>query len=252
MPRHSPTMSALPSKANFLAYGLIDPYIPVESMEYDICFNPLITSGTPLIHDTESPQNGSSKHEHAECTTTDDATAKPAIRVKKCGHVFGKDCFMAWVDISDTCPKCRDRYFGRDGSLWDLLQLFKNGELSDDAMSDRLHDVLMNRATPDEQAFLRRVVAQTNSDEEVLGILREPEPLFALDGSLWALLQLYRNQAISDAVMFPRLHQVIPRATGNEEAFLRRVASGDCSDGELLRILRECPTVDIETPTDIG
>jgi len=34
--------------------------------------------------------------------------AKDAVRMKKCGHVFHKQCLQKWMNVNRTCPLCRE------------------------------------------------------------------------------------------------------------------------------------------------
>ncbi|KAF2130402.1 hypothetical protein P153DRAFT_217257 [Dothidotthia symphoricarpi CBS 119687] len=47
----------------------------------------------------------------AHKTPPHDALTEPAVTIKKCGHVFGRDCLEQWMRNSNTCPMCRIEIF---------------------------------------------------------------------------------------------------------------------------------------------
>ena len=44
-------------------------------------------------------------------STTPEEQEDLAVRMKVCGHVFGKACITEWLQFSSTCPQCRREVF---------------------------------------------------------------------------------------------------------------------------------------------
>jgi hypothetical protein len=48
-------------------------------------------------------------------TTRDFGDTHVAVKVVRCGHVYGAKCLHTWLETANTCPICRGVLFPRDG-----------------------------------------------------------------------------------------------------------------------------------------
>ncbi|CAE6995814.1 hypothetical protein P3342_000211 [Pyrenophora teres f. teres] len=53
------------------------------------------------------------QNSRSSCSTSDanDSAAEPAVAIKKCGHIFGRNCLTRWMRDCNTCPVCRIEFF---------------------------------------------------------------------------------------------------------------------------------------------
>jgi hypothetical protein len=106
----STTFPVCSSPEEFLAEGFELTIIEAhgEQDECPICYRP--------IYKAECDGNTNS-HIHEMCGTSEkkpqpprspsDPYPEPGLRLKRCGHVIGYTCAMAWFERSNTCPMCR-------------------------------------------------------------------------------------------------------------------------------------------------
>jgi hypothetical protein len=90
---------------------------PLHDPNCAICFKPIYQAKCDHKADT---------HDHYLCskerkskTDTDshqnplqgDQLPEPGLKIKACGHIFGRQCFLRWVETEHTCPMCRTKLF---------------------------------------------------------------------------------------------------------------------------------------------
>ncbi|KAF1952549.1 hypothetical protein CC80DRAFT_552360 [Byssothecium circinans] len=133
-------MEPFTNKEDFLA-SRYESHLPTEEIECSICREQLITSETPATtlategealdskcppitsssntrNDATTEALSASTNEPGSSSTDEDLPHIPheAIKIRGCGHVFGKECLNVWIENQDTCPMCRVTLF-RGNSL---------------------------------------------------------------------------------------------------------------------------------------
>jgi hypothetical protein len=84
-------MTVFFNKNSFTSLGL-EPIVPLPShisQGCTICLQPLA-----VYYDHASPQKVEKGHHSA-------------FRIASCGHIHGKTCLSAWLDVGNSCPTCK-------------------------------------------------------------------------------------------------------------------------------------------------
>ena len=90
-------MTVFSGKEAFKCFGL-EPMKPSHahaSQDCPICLDPL------ALHLNQPRRPQSNLH--------------AAVRITACGHLVGKECLDAWIDVGHTCPTCNRLIFGATG-----------------------------------------------------------------------------------------------------------------------------------------
>jgi hypothetical protein len=88
-------MTIFASKDAFLGLGLekVKPSETHMSQDCSIC-----TKSLAVHHNHSSPQSKLRGYH-------------TAVRITSCGHMHGKNCLNAWLDVGNTCPTCKRTLF---------------------------------------------------------------------------------------------------------------------------------------------
>jgi hypothetical protein len=69
----------------------------------------------PTTPDDDQPSTCIICLEPLNIASTPNKTSEPileiAVTIKKCGHVFGRNCLEQWMRDANTCPMCRVEFF---------------------------------------------------------------------------------------------------------------------------------------------
>ncbi|KAL5118856.1 hypothetical protein ACEQ8H_003178 [Pleosporales sp. CAS-2024a] len=92
-------MTVFASKDAFLGLGIekVNPSASLTTQDCTICNKPLAVN-----HNHFSPQSELRGYH-------------TAARVAACGHMHGKDCIEAWLDVGNCCPTCNRPLFEMTG-----------------------------------------------------------------------------------------------------------------------------------------
>lgn len=84
-------MTVFANKGSFVSLGLeqVKPSPSHASQDCTICLKPLV-----VYHVHASPHNV--LHGYHD-----------AVRISACGHIHGKQCLSAWLDVGNSCPTCK-------------------------------------------------------------------------------------------------------------------------------------------------
>jgi hypothetical protein len=76
------------------------------------------TAIRPTVFSDEQPSTCTICLEHLHVSTPPTSlllpnapVPEPAVTIKRCGHVFGRNCLEHWMRDSNTCPICRIEFF---------------------------------------------------------------------------------------------------------------------------------------------
>ncbi|PVH99021.1 hypothetical protein DM02DRAFT_656812 [Periconia macrospinosa] len=96
---------------SFLDEGVEHVPSPPTSADCPVCKEQYIEKTQNLMQEKQtSPEHQDSKNEEEE-QAEDPSEPHTAVRIVKCGHVFGLPCLGSWIVSHNTCPYCRDVLF---------------------------------------------------------------------------------------------------------------------------------------------
>ncbi|TEY27893.1 hypothetical protein BOTCAL_1078g00030 [Botryotinia calthae] len=91
--------------------------VDVETLDSEncgICIEPYTTAVTlseleTMVTTSEEPGTLDITYGFEYSITTPNIPHHDAVKMKRCGHVFGRGCIVQWMKENNTCPMCRSR-----------------------------------------------------------------------------------------------------------------------------------------------